>query len=481
MSNSRQVNVAAKWSFVTEIAYKIVSPIVNMILARLLTPEDFGIVATVVMITSFADIFSNAGFSKYLVQQQYKLEKEQADAANVAFATNMAISIAFWLIIIVFRDSLSILVGNPGYGHVIAVGGCILPLTALSSVQIAVFQRNMEYRKLFYGKLIGILMPLLITVPLAFFTHSFWAMIIGNICVNLANAAVLTINSSWRPNTYFNLNLLKKMFGFGSWAFLEQLLGWFNLNIGLFIVSNILSQYYLGLYKTSMAIVNQLMAVFTTTLSAIVITTLSKYARDREGFLEQYYHFQRMLSIIIIPIGIGFLVYRRTITLILLGSNWLDVADFVGMWGFATAIEYAFASFSVECFTAIGKPRYGAMMQLLFCILSVPVLYFCALKGFVILCIARAGFRIVTTIIEMIIMRMAVNYSFLEAVKNLGSILMASVVMGVFGITMHYFFSETIIDVVCIIGCMIIYTFIVTRFPKNKELILDFISDLRRE
>ena len=82
---------ATKWSTITEIAAKIVSPVTNMILARIISPEAFGIVATVTMIMSFADMFTDAGFQKYLVQHEFKDEDETFKNANIAFWTNLGI------------------------------------------------------------------------------------------------------------------------------------------------------------------------------------------------------------------------------------------------------------------------------------------------------------------------------------------------------------------------------------------------------
>ena len=92
---NKKIGMAAKWSIATEIAAKLISPVSNMILARFLTPEAFGVVATVTMVTSFADMFTDAGFQKYLVQHEFKDKNDQYDSTTVAFWTNLAISTFF--------------------------------------------------------------------------------------------------------------------------------------------------------------------------------------------------------------------------------------------------------------------------------------------------------------------------------------------------------------------------------------------------
>ena len=118
---NKKIGMAAKWSIATEIAAKLISPVSNMILARFLTPEAFGVVATVTMVTSFADMFTDAGFQKYLVQHEFKDKNDQYDSTTVAFWTNLAISIFLWCVLILTRNGLARMVGNPTLGNVIAV------------------------------------------------------------------------------------------------------------------------------------------------------------------------------------------------------------------------------------------------------------------------------------------------------------------------------------------------------------------------
>lgn len=103
---NRRVISATKWSIATEILVKIISPVTSMILARLLVPEAFGVVATVTMIVSFTDIFTDAGFQKYIIQHKFKNEIDEDLSINVAFWTNLSISIIFWLIILLFSKQM---------------------------------------------------------------------------------------------------------------------------------------------------------------------------------------------------------------------------------------------------------------------------------------------------------------------------------------------------------------------------------------
>ena len=113
---TKKASSATKWSLVTEVAVKLISPLTQVALAHILTPEAFGVVATVTMVTSFADMLSDAGFQKYLIQHEFRDEKALSRGANVAFVTNLTLSLLLWALIAVFNEPLAAMVGNEGLG-----------------------------------------------------------------------------------------------------------------------------------------------------------------------------------------------------------------------------------------------------------------------------------------------------------------------------------------------------------------------------
>ena len=171
---NQQVANATKWSAITEVMGKLVAPVSSMILARLLTPDAFGVVATLNMVIAFAEIFTDAGFQKYLIQQPFKDADDRDKDTNVAFWTNLAMSCLIWGIIAIFAEQLATLVGNPGLGKVLIVACVSIPLAAFSSIQMALFKKDLDFKTLFYRRLVAIIVPLVVTVPLAFITRSYW-------------------------------------------------------------------------------------------------------------------------------------------------------------------------------------------------------------------------------------------------------------------------------------------------------------------
>ena len=190
--NSKVVS-ATKWSSITEIAAKLVAPITTMVLARLLTPDAFGVLVTAQMVISFAEIFTDAGFQKYIVQHEFKDDDDKFKSTAVAFWANLIMSLVIWAGISIFANPIATLVGCKGNGIVIAVSCICIPLAAFSSIQMALFRRDLDFKTLFWVRIIGILIPIVVTVPLAFATRSYWSLIIGMVALNFSNAFICSV------------------------------------------------------------------------------------------------------------------------------------------------------------------------------------------------------------------------------------------------------------------------------------------------
>lgn len=466
---------AAKWSVLAELFAKLIVPVTNMILARLLTPEEFGVIATVTMITSFADIFTDAGFQKYLVQHEFDDEEAKNNSSNVAFWTNFIISLFLWGLIFIFRNPLAKIVGNPGLGYVVVVACISLPLTSFSSIQMALFRREFDFKTLFSARIVTVLIPFIITVPLALLTHSYWAMIIGTISINLVNAIILTVKSSWKPKFYYDFVLLKKMLSFSIWTLAEQISIWLTSYVGTFIVGTYMTTYYVGLYKTSMTTVNQIISLITASVTPVLFSALSRTQNNEKGFIDTYYTFQKNVGIFVIPLGTGVYLYRNLITTILLGKQWMEAADFIGLWGLISSVTIVFSNFSSEVYRAKGKPRLSFWTQCLHLIVLIPTLIISSKINFHTLYITRSLVRIQMPIVNFIIMQLMFKISIFKQIKNCFPEMFSSLVMaGVAMLIKNFTIDSVALQLISVIICIIVYFSVLSLFSKERITINKF-------
>ena len=472
----KKISNATKWSSVSEIIAKLVLPITNLVLARLLTPEMFGVVATVTMIVSLADLFTDAGFQKYLIQNEFVDEIEQKQCTNVAFWSNLILSITLFIIIVAFRNRLAVLVGNPGLGSALMIASISLPLTSFASIQMAIFKRDFDFKTLFIARWIGLCVPIFVTVPLAFATHSFWALIVGTIAQNLINAVFLTIKSPWKPEWYFSFVQLGQMLSFSIWTTIEQISIWLTKYLDIFIVGVCLSQYYLGIYKTSMTTVNQITTVVTAATTPVLFSALSRLQNDSCSFKAVFFNFQRKVGYLIIPLGVGIFLYRDFIVKILLGRQWIEAVNFVGLWGLMSTITILFSNYSSEVYRALGKPKLSFLSQCLHLIILIPVVFFSAQHGYESLYVARSIVRIEAIAVDFVILYFLTKISPIAQIRNVFCSLVATGIMSFCAICFRTVSDNIFFQFFSIMLCIIVYFCSVIIFKSARNDLMPIID-----
>lgn len=467
---------ATKWSAITEIVAKLVTPISSMVLARLLTPEAFGVVATLTMIITFAEIFTDAGFQKYLIQHEFKDDKDRNQSTNVAFWSNLCMSLFIWLLIGLFSEPLATLVGNPGLGHVLTIACVSIPLAAFSSIQMALYKRDFDFKTLFKVRIVGICIPLFVTIPLAIWLKSYWALVFGTIAGNLANAVLLTYYSKWKPALFYSFVKLKEMFSFTMWSMFESVSIWLTAYVDVFIIGVYLNEYYLGLYKTSITIVGQITALITGVTTPILFSALSRLQSDEKEFKTMFFKFQKLVALLVIPLGVGIFCFSDLITTILLGKQWLETSGFVGLWGLTSAITIVLSHYCSEVYRAKGKPKLSVLSQWLHIIILFPVVLIAIKYGFEVLYISRSLVRLEGILVNLVIMYLIIKVSPFSILKNISIPLFSSLVMGSSAWLLLSINSSIAWQLLSILLCALIYFCIIFSFPKERQLLIPFIN-----
>lgn len=466
-----KVRTATKWSAIAEIAAKLLTPIVSMVLARLLTPEAFGVVTTLTMIITFAEIFTDAGFQKYIVQHDFVDDRDKDESTNVAFWSNLIMSLIIWGGIAVFADSLADLVGNPGLGHVLVVACASIPLAAFSSIQMALYKRDLDFKTLFKVRIVGILIPLVITVPLAFLLRSYWALVFGALAVNIANAILLTWYSKWKPRLYYSFQKLHDMLSFTIWSMIEAISIWLTGYVDVFIVGTMLSQYYLGLYKTSSTLVGQIMALITSVTTSILFSSLSRLQNDEAEFKHMFFRFQKIVGLLVVPLGVGVFLFSDLVTTILLGDQWMEASGFIGLWGLTSAVTIVLSHYSSEVYRAKGRPKLSVLAQTLHVVVLWPTVLIAVRYGFEVLYVSRSLVRLELILVNLIIMNCLVKISPWAMIKNILPSCIASCCM----IVCFYILPKSTnlwINFFYVAICSIVYISIILLFFKEERSIV---------
>ena len=474
MSNHLQKKIinATKWSTITEVMAKLVAPISTMVLARLLTPEAFGVVATLNMVIAFAEIFTDAGFQRYLIQHEFKDEYSKDESTNVAFWSNLMMSFVLWGTIAIFCEPLATLVGSPGLGNVLTVACISIPLAAFSSIQTALFKRSLDFKTLFWRRLAITLVPLCVTIPLAFWLRSYWALVVGTIVTNIVNVVLLTIKSNWRPRFYYSFILLKEMFSFCSWSIVDSVLVWATRYIDIFFIGRALDTYYLGLYKTSISTVGQFTSLITAAILPVIMPALSQLQNNLPELKVTLLRFQKYTAVILLPIGVGIYMFCDLITVVMLGNQWISAAPFIGLWGLMEVTTVIFARFCSIVYPSIGKPKVSVIVQALHLVVLFPAIIISGHYGFKALYVTRSWVRLEGVAVNLVVLYILIKQSSWQMFTNILPEIFSCIMMAIVAYILINLSNSIVWSFVWIFICVTVYFFFLSLFPKDKAILM---------
>lgn len=476
---NKKAATATFWSGLGEVSSKLITPIISMVLARLLTPEAYGVVAAFAIIISFAQIFADAGFQKYIVQHDFRDDTDLNQCTTVAFWSNLILSVFIWGLIAIFNQPLAKLVGCSDYGFALVVACVSIPLAAFSSIQSARYRRKLDFKILFKIRIVGILVPLLVTLPLAIIFRNYWALLVSTIIEHSINAFLLTYFSEWKPCLFFSKEKLKEMFSFSVWSMFEAVTIWLTNYIDMFIIGSMLSTYYLGLYRTSINIVTQIMALVTAATTPVLFSALSRLQNDESEFQSFFFRFQKMVGMLIIPIGVGLYLFSDLVTVILLGDQWGEASGVIGLWGLVNSIMIVLSHYSSEIYRAKGKPKLSALSQILHLIVMCPTVIIAVRYGFEVLYTARSLVRLEGLLVNLCFMQFIIKIPVWKMLKNVFPAYFAAVCMC---IALLLPSTDSILVDICYATITAgIYIIVIMIFPEERRTLLNLSKLIKKK
>lgn len=199
------------WKFAERIGAQGVNLIVSIVLARILAPEDYGIVALVTIFITISNVFIENGFSTALIQ---KKDADDLDFSSV-FYCNMLISIILYIIIFFLSPFVARFYDNMKLIPVLRILAISVLFSGVKSIQNAFVSRKMIFKKFFICTSVGTIASAIIGIWMAYKGYGVWALVVQQLTNTIVGTIMLWITVKWRPKFEFSLSRVKKLFGFG--------------------------------------------------------------------------------------------------------------------------------------------------------------------------------------------------------------------------------------------------------------------------
>lgn len=412
------------WKFAERIGAQTITFILSIILARLLSPSDYGAIAILLVFITIADVFVNAGFGSALIQ---KKDADDLDFSSV-FYFSFIFSIFVYLAVFLSAPSVAKFYNMPILQPALQVLALRIPVAAINSVQQAYVSRKMQFKKFFFSTLSGTAASAVVGIFMAYNGYGIWSLVGQYLSNAVINTIVLFSVISWRPQLIFSLQRLKSLFSYGWKLLLSGLLetGYQSLNsllIGKFYTPTDLAFFDTG-KKFPMVIVTNI----NSSISSVMFPTLAFEQDEPEKVKAHTRKAIQISSYIMWPMMLGMVACADSIVSLVLKDKWLQVVPYLQI----ACITYGLLPIhtaNLQAINAMGRSDIFLKLEIVKKVIGITALLISIQYGVLVVAITYLITGIMTTFINSYPNKFLLKYSYYEQIKDMLPSFLLSLIM----------------------------------------------------
>jgi O-antigen/teichoic acid export membrane protein len=413
------------WGAVGKVGTLTINFLTNLVLARLLMPEDFGAIAMLAIFLAVSNIFIQGGLGAALIQ---KKNPEHRDYSTV-FYWNLVVAVIFYLILYVSAPFIADYYALPLVKPLLRVQSLVLIIQSFSIVQYTQLQKQMNFKALAIRNMAAALAGTLIAIPLALRGFGPWSLVASAILASIVNVLLLWKMSTWRPTWEFSFDSLKSLFSFGGLMLLSSLAETLYTNLQGLIIGKRFSASDLGYFSQA----KKLEEIPVTGLSSIVndvtFPAFSSLQDDSERLLAGVRKSTKALTFLNFPMMILLMIVAEPLICLLYGSKWEASAPYFQILCISGLI-YAVNTLNTNVIKSLGKGKIYFVIQIVKRLIGIGLILFGMRFGIFGLLWAVASVAYISFIINALVNKKLINYGVFRQLGDFGAVLILAVIVG---------------------------------------------------
>ena len=361
----RQIAKGAEWTVFMRMAIRVIGLISMTILARLLAPADFGLVAMATMVWAALEAMGEFSFNVALIQNQTAGRREYDTVWTMTIIRGMALA----LLLFAVAGPAAIFFNEPRLEAIFHVFALVPVIQGFANVGVIDFQKHMKFDKDFIF-MVGVkISGFLVTVPLAFLWRSYWALVAGSVATGIARLVLSYALHPYRPR--LTLATWRRIFDFSKWLVVSNIIGFVRSRLDSFTIGKLLGAQALGVYAVAYEIATLGTSELIAPIRRALFPGYSKLAHDpeliRKGFLDGL----ALIVLIALPAAVGIGVVAGPLVRLLLGDKWLDAIPLIEIL-MVFGVFSTIAANTWPVFLALGRPAINMTLGLVTLVIFVP-------------------------------------------------------------------------------------------------------------
>ncbi|MGL4801682.1 MAG: lipopolysaccharide biosynthesis protein, partial [Cetobacterium sp.] len=400
--------------------------VIQIILARLLTPEDYGLIAIIMIFIALANVFVQSGFSTALIQ---KKNADEEDFSSV-FYLSFGIATILYAILYFIAPLISDFYKNIELIKILRVLSLTLFLGTFNSIQNTVIAKNMDFKKQFLSSLIAGVISGLIGIFMAYKSFGVWALVYQQLSNQLIICLTLSVVVKWRPKLTFSFSKIKKLFVFGSKLLISSLLDTLYMNVTSLVIGKVYTPAMLGFYNRGNQFPQLIVSNFNGSIQAVMFPALSAEQENRQRVKEIVRRSIVTSSYIIFPLMIGLVVIAESMVKLLLTDKWLPCVPYLRIFCLSYAL-WPIHTANLQAINALGRSDIFLKLEIIKKILGVIILIISLKYGVYAIAVGVLISGIISSFINGYPNKKLLNYGYLEQFRDIIPSLLISLAMGI--------------------------------------------------
>lgn len=464
------------WKLAERMLAQLVSMVVSIILARMLTPEEYSVVSVVAIFFVFCNVFISGGFNAALIQ---KKNADIIDYSSVLFVS-LGISIMLYAIMFFTAPFIAELYDKPILVSVFRVMSATLVVSAYKGVVCANVSSELKFRNFFISTIVGTIISAIIGIAMAYYGFGVWALVTQQMSNAIIDSIMLTLTTRIKFRFIISLERLKELFSYGWKVFASSLISVLYDETKPMIVGIKFSTVDLAFYNKGRGFPQIIDSTVSDSVSAVLFPVIAKLQDDKNAVLNATRRFMSVSSYIIFPLLIGFYVVSDTFIEVVLTAKWLSASPYIKIFCFSYMFNIIQKG-NLQAIRAIGRSdiilKLDIIKKILYFLVIVIFIYFS--NSSYMLAVSEVVCAVIATLVNTYPNRNLIGYRYKYQFIDMWSNFVISVIMG-FAVSFVGMLSMPLVVKLLfqiVFGATIYILLSILTRNVNFKYILDFIKE----
>lgn len=358
------------WLFSGRVLQHVVNLLSLPILARLLTPAEFGVMSAALLVIDFSNSVSMLGLSPSIVQK-LELDRRHVQTANTS---GLVLGCLFTLIIYLSAPLVERIFQMDGLKEVVQIMSGVFIIYGIGMTPTALMRRNMRFKQISFIPWTTKIVYAVVSIVLAILGWGVFALVAGRVATALANNLIYVVLQPVKPTFYFSKSAFNDLFKFGSGMSLSMIVNYFGRQGDFLLVGTFFGSVALGLYSRAYRLMNLPVAFIGQTLVNVLLPAMSKVQNNNETMRRTFAEGNIALMFVVLPLSAFSAIMSSEIVIVLLGSQWLEAIPLFRILSLAMFFRVAY-KVSISMIAAKGHSYDVFVRQIIFSVVVLGTVY----------------------------------------------------------------------------------------------------------